>query len=401
MRILFVSSEVDPFSKTGGLADVLGALPKALAARGHECMVVSPRYGTLDPWQHGLQGTGKWISVSFPFGRQDSELFLAPGQPNLRHVFLEHRGFFQRHGIYGERGGDYGDNHRRFAFLSRGALEACRVLDFTPDVIHAHDWQTGLLPLYLSEQRGDRRFAKTRSVFTVHNLGYQGLFGKDAMFDLGLDWRHFTPRALEHHDNVNFLKAGISGCDAITTVSRRYAEEIQTAESGFGLDPILRARRHRLFGILNGVDYTEWNPAKDAALPEKYGPKKMDGKDVCRHALAETFGLKLGPNTMIAGMVTRLAHQKGAELVLKASGGIMGRDVALVMLGNGDAAEEQGFRYLEQWYPERVGVHIGFDRRVSHLVIAGADALLMPSRYEPCGLSQLYALRYGTVPIVP
>lgn len=399
MRILFASSEVEPYSKTGGLADVLGALPRALAARGHECLVVSPRYGTLEPSLHGLQASGKWISVSFPFGRQDSELYLAK-KDGVTYAFLEHANFYQRSNLYGDPGGDYGDNHRRFAFLARGALEACRALDFTPDIVHAHDWQTGLLPLYLNELRGDRRFAHTRSVFTIHNLGYQGVFPKQVMFDLGLDWRYFTVEGLEFHDAVNFLKAGLAWSDAITTVSRRYAEEIQTPEAGWGLDGSLRARRHKLSGILNGVDYKEWDPAHDTLIPANYTRENIVGKQRCHQALIESFGLEVGPNTLVLGVVTRLAYQKGAELILQGSQGLLARDVALVVLGNGDPAEEQGFRYLEQWFPSRVGVHIGFDRRLSHLVVAGADALLMPSRYEPCGLSQLYALRYGTVPIV-
>ena len=400
MRILFASSEVQPFSKTGGLADVLGALPKALAERGHECLVVSPRYGSLDPRVHGLTATGKSISVSFPFGRQDALLFVASSDPRLRFAFLEHPGFYARSDLYGDSGGDYGDNHRRFAFLARGALEAARALDFAPDVVHAHDWQTGLMPLYLNELREDRRFANTRSVFTIHNLGYQGVFDKRVMFDLGLDWRYFRVEGLEFHDAVNFLKAGVEYADAITTVSRRYAEEIQTPDSGWGLDGVLRNRRHKLHGILNGVDYTEWDPAHDALIPATFTPASAAGKQRCHKALTETFGLEVGKHTLVLGMVTRLAYQKGAELVLQGSAGILGRDVALVMLGNGDPSEEEGFRQLQRFYPGRVGVHVGFDRRLSHLVIAGADALLMPSRYEPCGLSQLYALRYGTVPIV-
>ncbi|MBS2030270.1 MAG: glycogen synthase GlgA [Deltaproteobacteria bacterium] len=401
MRILFVSSEVEPYSKTGGLGDVLGALPKAMAARGHECLVVSPRYGSIDLGKRELTNSGKTISVSFPFGRQDAPVLLAPTkQKNLTIAFLEHHGFFGgRNGIYGDDG-DYGDNHRRFAFLSRGAFEVCRALEFAPDIVHVHDWQTGLAPLYLHELRGDRRFANARSVFTIHNLGYQGVFGKNAMFDLGLDWRYFTVEGLEFHDAVNFLKCGLAFGDAITTVSRRYAEEIQTPDSGWGLDGALRARRHKLFGILNGVDYEEWNPATDKLIPATYSLQSPLGKQRCHQWIVDTFKLKLTPKTLILGMVTRLAYQKGAELVLQGSAGIFGRDVALVMLGNGDAGEEAGFAQLQAFYPGRCGAYIGFSRELSHKVIAGVDALLVPSRYEPCGLTQMYALRYGTLPIV-
>jgi starch synthase len=400
MRLLFVTSEVEPFSKTGGLADVLGALPRALAARGHQVLVVSPRYHNLNTQRVPVHGTGQWISVRFPFGEHYSQVLMAEPVPHLRCAFLEHELFYERGGIYGDGAGDYGDNHRRFAYLTRGALEVARRFDFTPDIFHAHDWPTGLAPIYLHDARADLRFAHTKSVFTIHNLGYQGVFSKEVMGDLGLSWAYFTPELLEFFDGVNFLKGGIGAADAITTVSRRYAEEIQTPEGGWRLDTHLRSRRHRLVGILNGADYQEWNPARDPLIPARYDQTHLEGKQVCRHALLETFGLHAGAHTMVMGMVTRLAYQKGGDLVLQASRGLMDRDTALVMLGNGDPGEEEGFRNLARIYRGRVGVHLGFDRRLSHMIMAGSDALLMPSRYEPCGLSQLYALRYGTVPIV-
>lgn len=400
MRLLFVSSEVDPFSKTGGLADVLGALPRALAAHGHEVLVVSPRYHNLNTHKIPVKPSGQWISVKFPFGEQYSQILMAEPAPNLRCAFLEHALFYERGGIYGDAHGDYGDNHRRFAFLTRGAFEVARRLDFTPDILHCHDWQTGLGPIYLHEARGDLRFAHTKSVFTIHNLGYQGVFPKDVLSDLGLSWGYFTRELLEFFDTANFMKAGIGGADAITTVSPRYAEEIQTTEGGWRLEDHLRSRRHRLIGILNGVDYDDWNPHGDHHLPARYDRDHLHGKSTCRHALLQTFGLDARPGTLVLGMVTRLAYQKGAELVLQASRGIFERDTALILLGDGDAREEEGFRQLTRFYPGRVGANIGFDRALSHRVIAGCDALLMPSRYEPCGLSQLYALRYGTLPIV-
>jgi starch synthase len=402
MRLLFVTSEVEPFSKTGGLGDVLGALPKALAERGHEVIVVSPRYHSLDQRKMRLEATQKWISVRFPFGEQYSQIWVAhpPNQKNLRYAFIEHALFYERAGIYGDAGGDYGDNARRFAYLSRGAIEVARALDFTPDILHAHDWPTGLAPLYLLESKADLRFKKTKSVFTIHNLGYQGVFDKGVMGDLGLSWSNFTPEGFEFYDSVNFLKAGIGMSDHITTVSRRYAEEIQTPEQGWGLDLALRSRRHRLTGILNGADYSEWNPASDSLIPERFDRENLEGKARCRHALLETFGLRASGNTMVIGLVTRLAYQKGAELVLLGSRGLMDRDIALVLLGNGDPSEEEGFRQLSRIYQGRVGVHLGFDRRLSHMVIAGSDVVVMPSRYEPCGLTQLYGLRYGAVPVV-
>jgi starch synthase len=403
MRLLFVASEVEPYSKTGGLADVLGALPAALAGMGHDVMVVSPRYGSIDAHRFKLRSSGKTISAKFPYGEPMAELFLAPhrdAHPHLRHVFLDQPAFFGRKGIYGE-GGDYPDNARRFAFLSKGALEAARALGFRPDVVHGHDWQTGLLPLHLDQERWDSAFfGRTRSVFTIHNLGYQGVFGKEIMGDLGIPWEYFTMDRLELHDRVSFLKAGLELSDQVTTVSRRYAEEIQTPEHGWGLDGALRSRHHRLTGILNGVDYKEWDPSTDESLPERYSPADLSGKTRCHHSLAETFGLRIGPETLVVGIVTRLAYQKGIDLVLEASQQLMELDCALVVLGDGDPAQEQGLRYLAMHYPGRCANYIGFDRKLSRWVIAGSDALLMPSRYEPCGLSQLYALRYGTVPIV-
>lgn len=399
MRILFASSEVDPFSKTGGLADVLGALPRALARRGHRCVVVSPWYGDGDVKALGLAPLGKRITVTFPVGRFEVDLWGCEREGVLW-VLLVHAGLYERGGIYGDDNGDYGDNALRFAVLSQGALEVCRALGFSPDVVHAHDWQTGLLPLYLRNEKWDRFFQASRSVFTIHNLGYQGRFPKRVMDELGLSWGDFHADGLEYRDTVNLLKSGLCFSDAITTVSPRYAEEIQTHDGGFGLDGVLRARRHRLVGILNGIDTDGWNPATDRALPAHFDSTHLVGKAACHRALCQQLGLRVGPNTLVLGMVTRFAHQKGADLVLDAAHEILSGDTALVVVGSGESRLEEGFQRLSRQYAGRVGGYVGFDPKLARLVFAGADALLMPSRYEPCGLSQLYALRYGTVPIV-
>ena len=400
MRLLFVTSEVEPFSKTGGLADVLGALPRALAERGHEVLVVSPRYGELDPKLLGLQATGKWVSVRFPFGEQFSEIFVAQGGPRLRFAFLEHAMFYQRKGIYGDAGGDFGDNHRRYAYLSRACLEVARALDFTPDILHAHDWPTGLAPLYLREARGDLRFAHTRSVFTIHNLGYQGIFSKAAMSDLGLSWSYFNATGLEFFDKVNFLKAGLGFSDAISTVSRRYAEEIQTTEQGFKLEATLRSRRHRLVGILNGIDTQVWNPAADDLIAAPYDAGNLVPRVGNTNALRARFGLDPDPDAPLFAVISRLSWQKGLDLLLEALPTLLAEGGQLALLGAGDEGLQRGFTEAAKAHPGRIACEIGYDEAAAHRIQAGADALLVPSRFEPCGLTQLCALRYGAAPVV-
>ncbi len=400
MKILFISAEVAPFSKTGGLGDVAGALPAALAALGHDVKVVTPRYRDLrDAGQ--LTPTGQSVLLRFPFGEHWGPILSARLSENLEVLFLEHEGFFgSRHGLYGDARGEFGDNHRRFGYLSVGALQAAQRLRFFPDIIHANDWQTGLVPVALRRGFQSTPLAKAKSVFTIHNLAYQGQFGKDVMGELGLPWDLFRSEGgLEFYDAVNFMKGGLVFSDALTTVSPTYAREIQQPEQGYGLDGLLRRRAHHLHGILNGIDTREWDPRTDAHLPARYGPWDFTGKAECKRELLRRFGLE-DTGAPVFGFVSRLAWQKGMDLLLETLPAALQADIRFVGIGSGEGPLEDGMRELQARFPGQVSVHIGFDPALSHLVEAGADFFLMPSRYEPCGLNQMYSLRYGTVPIV-
>jgi starch synthase len=394
MRILFLASEVSPFSKTGGLADVAGALPAALAKLGHEVVVATPLYGSIR--SDRIQPLGKKLTLRFPFGDVAADLHEATLSPNHRILFVANGPLFGRPGIYGDHGGEYPDNHRRFAFFSMAALSAAQRIGFAPDVVHLNDWQTGLGALALRRGYRGTSLEQARSVFTIHNLAYQGIFPKQALRDLGLPWELFTVAGLEFYDQLNFLKAGLVYSDALTTVSRRYAEEIQTPEAGWGLDGLLRARSARLFGILNGVDTAEWNLRTDPLLP-------ANDKATCKRALAERFGLPLPPELPgppVFGIVSRLASQKGFDLLLSALERMLREDIRMVLLGAGDPHLEQALRAAAKRHPDKLGVRFGYDNALAHLIEAGSDFFLMPSLYEPCGLNQMYSLLYGAVPLV-
>jgi starch synthase len=399
MKILFIASEVAPFSKTGGLGDVAGALPAALAALGHEVKVVTPRYGDVKTGQ--LTSTGHSLHVRFPFGAEGGPILSARISERHEVLFLENEHFFgSRRGLYGDAFGEFGDNHRRFTYLSVGALQAAQRLHFIPDIVHLNDWQTGMAAVALRRGFQASPLSRARSVMTIHNLAYQGQFGKNVMGDLGLPWDLFTSHdGVEFYDTVNFLKAGLTFSDAITTVSPTYAREIQTPELGNNLDGLLRARHGRLTGILNGIDAHEWDPAGDSLLPARYSAEDLSGKAVCKRELLKQAGLPEG-DAPVFGVVTRLAHQKGVDLLLEVMPTALQADVRFVAVGSGEGRYEDGLRALQARFPKQVAVYLGFSREMSHLVEAGADFFLMPSRYEPCGLNQMYSLRYGTVPIV-
>jgi len=400
MKILYVSSEVTPFSKTGGLGDVAGALPAALAELGHEVKVVTPRYGTVHDSR--LTPTGHHLELRFPFGTESGPILSLPLAPRLEVLFLENERFFgSRAGIYGDAWGEFGDNHRRFAYLSLGALQAAQRVQFTPDILHINDWQTGLAAVALRTGFQNTPLADTRSVLTIHNLAYQGQYGKDVMEDLGLPWELFTSeQGLEFYDSVNFLKGGLVFADALTTVSPTYAREIQMPEHGCSLDGLLRRRQGSLTGILNGIDVHEWNPEADVYLPAGYSRNDLSGKAVCKRELLSRFGLRADTSAPVFSSVGRLAWQKGVDLLLEVLPTALQADIRFVAVGSGDPRFEEALRALQYRFPHQVGVHVGFDPALSHLVEAGADFFLMPSRYEPCGLNQMYSLRYGTVPVV-
>ena len=397
MKVLFVCSEVAPFSKTGGLADVAGALPAALAALGHEVTVVTPLYRSVS--DASIRPMGLGLTLRFPFGQVPYSLREARLSDGLRVVFIDQPYFFDRPGLYQDGEQDYFDNHRRFGFFAVAALSCAELIDFTPDIVHLNDWQTGPSAIALARGFRARQLARARSVFTIHNLAYQGMFPKDVMDDLGLPWDLFTHEGLELYDAVSFLKAGLAYADALSTVSPRYAEEIQTPEGGFGLDGFLRRRRSALRGILNGVDYGEWNPLTDRHLPAHFDAARLPAKAECKRALLENFGLS-GADLPLFAFVGRLVDQKGIDLLLGAMSRLLHGDARFVALGSGESRYEHGLRALKQRFPGKVGVDIGFDTALSHLIEAGADFFVMPSRFEPCGLNQMYSLRYGTVPVV-
>jgi len=397
MRILFVASEGLPFSKTGGLADVVEALPKALVARGHEAAVVLPRY-------RGTKAASNVIpSLTIPIANRLRFPAVADGTmlSGVRYFFLDDPAYFDRDGIYGGPTGDYPDNPERYSEFCRAAIEIAKHV-WPTDVFHCHDWQTALLPVLLRTSYGDDPVVKDLPVvFTIHNMGYHGQFRRDAMARAGIPETLFNPGALEFYGDVNFLKGGLVYSDYLTTVSPTYAKEIQTPEFGYGLDGVVRARRDRVVGILNGVDYTAWNPAKDSLIAARYSPKDLAGKHVCKNDLLRTFGLANdNPHRAVLGIVSRFADQKGFDLIADRAHEMLREDVMLVVLGTGDRRYEDLFRALAKAYPGRVGIKFAYDNTMAHKVEAGADIFLMPSRYEPCGLNQIYSLKYGTVPVV-
>jgi starch synthase len=402
LHALMIASEVSPWAKTGGLADVAGALPHALGVLGHSVTLVMPRYRGLqdgaEPAAHERIVLGRVAHDITFFTRDISETF--------RLVTVDAPPLFDREGLYGTSGHDYPDNAERFALLAAAALTygEATAAERPVDIVHGHDWQAGLAPLLLARHPG-RYPALSRAgrVFTIHNLAYQGLFPPEVLPALGLPWDVFTVDTGEFWGRFSYLKAGITASDLVTTVSPTYARETQTPAFGAGMEGVLASRSDRYVGILNGIDTDLWNPATDRLLPAHYDAEHLDGKLVCKRAALERFGLAVGDDALarpLIGMVTRLVEQKGLDLVEEACDALANLEASWVIVGQGDARYET---FLTRWasrYPTRVGVRIGFDEELAHLVEAGADIFLMPSRFEPCGLNQMYSLRYGTVPIV-
>ncbi len=401
MRILFAASEVTPFAKTGGLADVAGALPRALRKLGHDVRVVLPLYRAVDPAVHRLSPLLDALALPVAGRVETASVLEGRLPPDVPVYFLRCDRYFDREGLYQVRGVDHPDNAERFAFFSRAVLELARTLDFRPEVCHCHDWQTGLIPAYLRTiYARDPFFATAGVLFTIHNMGYQGLFPRDALHVIGLGSDVFTPSGIEFYGQVNLLKAGLVFADILTTVSQQYSREIQTVEFGCGLEGVLRLRRTDVFGILNGIDLEEWNPATDPHLAARYGPHDLAGKAACKADLQRILGLHADPAAPLFGSISRLAEQKGMDLVAETLDIILEAGGQLVLLGTGDPPLEALFRAAAVAHHGRVAAVIGFDEALSHKIEAGADFFLMPSRYEPCGLNQMYSLRYGTIPIV-
>ena len=398
MQIAFAASECVPFSKTGGLADVIGALPPALANLGHQVTVFLPRYR-----QTQLENPRVVIpSITVPFDDRYRFCSVLDGgkRSGVQFYFIDYPPFFDRDGLYGTPLGDYHDNAERFAMFSRSILEATKVLG-APDILHCHDWQTALIPILLKTLYDeDPAFASTPCVFTIHNLGYQGIFQPEILPLLMLPWDLFTMSKLEFYGKVNFLKGAISMADFITTVSRKYSQEIQTAEYGFGLEGVLRARGNTITGILNAVDYESWDPETDHFIAAHYSATDLSGKAACKRDLLQQFGLAQDTQLPVVGIVSRFVQQKGFDLIQQVADRLALEELILIVLGSGQREYEDLFRRLNKQYPQKIALKIAYDNALAHKIEAGSDMYLMPSHYEPCGLNQIYSLRYGTVPVV-
>ena len=400
MRVVMLSPEVYPYAKTGGLADVLAALPPALAAAGVEVTVCVPGYRSALR-AAGTPASGTRLHAPIASRMEPAEMVRVPGAP-VPTVLLRADRYFDRDGLYGEGGQDYPDNADRFAFFCRAALEWLRAEREPPDVLHVHEWQAALAPAFLRATAAlYPELGRLRTVLTLHNLAFQGRFPADHWHVLNLDARYFVPEFLEFYDEINFLKAGMVFADALTTVSPRYAAEIQTPAFGEGLDGVLRARGAALRGILNGIDDAVWDPATDPHLPARYRAGDLAGKARCKRAVQAELGLAVRDDAPLLGVVSRLAEQKGFDLLAVAlPRALEPWDAQLALLGSGEERYELWVRELAARFPGRVGARVGFDEGLAHRIEAGADVFLMPSRFEPCGLNQLYSLRYGTVPLV-
>jgi len=404
MKILLVSSEVAPFAKTGGLADVAGALPIALARLGHDVRVAMPAYSTIN--YHGEQPVLALPHVNVMLGWKSyianvSEARLP--ESTVPVYFISNPSFFNRSALYQERGQDYPDNAHRFAFFCKAVIWMIKGLGWIPDVIHCNDWQTGPLPTMLKTDaymRGDEQLRGIRTMFTIHNLAYQGLFSADTAADLGFGDEVFHPGAMEFYGSLNFLKGGLVFSDMLTTVSPTYAREIQTPEFGCGLEGVLRQRTRHLFGILNGIDYQQWNPKTDTNLPAHYSAENTQNKAACKVALQAELGLEENAQIPLLVMISRLDPQKGLDILLPLVQDLMKRKLQLAILGTGLLEYHQALEAAAAKFKSRMAVQLKFDNGLAHRMEAGADIFLMPSRYEPCGLNQLYSLRYGTLPVV-
>ena len=403
LKILLAASEVVPFAKSGGLADVSGALPKALHNLGHDVRLVMPRYYIVDKHKYDLKPIEGSLGV--PMGSM-GEAWAGVCESTLPDTdvpvyFIEHEGFFGRKGLYDEEGEGYDDNDNRFIFFSKAVMQLAKKIHFKPDVIHVNDWHTAAIPILLNTVYAfDPAFENTGSLLTLHNLQHQGKFYKGAMDVLDVGWEHFKADELEEYDGINLLKGGIVHADAINAVSQKYAQEIRTPEFGWGLDRLLDDKAYKLYGILNGIDYGEWSPSVDTLIPATFDLDDLRGKSVCKRALQEVFGLPQRNDIPLIGLVGRLAEQKGITLLSAAMEALMELDIQFVLLGTGEKWAEHFFSQIASKYPEKFACYIGYRNDLAHQIEAGSDMFLMPSLFEPCGLNQIYSLRYGTLPIV-
>jgi starch synthase len=403
LSILIAASEAVPFAKSGGLADVVGSLPKYLRNFGHDVRVVIPRYYLIDREKFTLKEL-PWVLV-VPMGVLGNEYCgvyegKIPGT-DIPVYFLEHEGYFGRSGLYDEGNVEYVDNDRRFIFLSKASLELCRMLDFHPDIVHANDWHTAAIPLLLNTTyRHDAYVGRAASILTIHNMQYQGRFPAATMNILDVGWDQFTFLGVEKDDQVNLLKGGINNATLLTTVSEGYAQEMQTAAYGWGLDGVVRERSADLYGILNGVDYSEWSPETDPFLVQRYSADDLSGKKLCKVDVQKAVGLPELADVPLFGIVSRMVKQKGIDVLAAALPKILQLDLQVVMLGEGEPWAHFYFGGEAAKHPDRLAFVTGYDNALAHRIEAGADFFLMPSAFEPCGLNQMYSMRYGTLPVV-
>ncbi len=404
LNIVMIASECVPYVKTGGLADVVGALPKALHQMGHKVSIILPFYNGIDRSKYEISKfhapMGVWMGANTQEWCAVNTTTTPEGVPVY---FIEHEKYFARERPYNDSNNrDYLDNSERFAFFSRAALQLCIDKNIQADILHVHDWPTALVPAYLKLWHWNSSvLSRAATVLTIHNIDHQGMFGRDHYEYTGLGWDHFTSEKFEQYDGINFLKGGIHFADLVNTVSPTYAQETRSTELGRGMQGSLNRKGPYYLGILNGVDYSEWNPEQDEHIPEKYSVKKMKGKAKCKAALQERFGLEVDHKLPIIGIVSRFAGQKGLDILYPViHEAVRQMQVQFVIVGSGDKILEGKYMALPRQYPSRVGSYIGYSNPLAHLVEAGADFFVMPSRFEPCGLNQLYSLRYGTLPIV-
>lgn len=388
MNIVMCASEVVPFAKTGGLADVVGALPQALEEQNQKVVIVMPRYKAISDSKFSIKRVQENISYS-TIGK------------DIKVYFIENDAFFNRDGLYGDKNGDHKDNLDRFSFYCKRTLDLLKELGFKPDIIHLHDWQASLIPVYLKTKYANDPFYKdTKTVLTIHNIGYQGLFSKEEFPKLGLDWSLFNIEGLEFYGKINILKGGIVFSDVVNTVSSTYSKEIQTPEFGFGLEGILTKRRDSVFGIINGLDYNAWNPEDDKFIVKSFSLKDIENKYKNKEDLQKICNLAVKKDLPLFGIVSRLAQQKGFDILSDALDVICKMDLQIVILGTGEARYHEVLEKKAKKYPKVISLHLKFDNTLAHKIYAGSDIFLMPSKYEPCGLGQMISLKYGTIPLV-
>lgn len=393
IRILLASSEVAPFAKTGGLADVAGSLPVALEELGIDARIIMPKYSSIK-----VEGDEARIGNPVRHSSKHSAETISNG---VKIYFVKNDAYFKRPNLYGDKFGDYKDNLDRFSFFSREILERCKREDFRPDIIHCNDWQTALVPVYLNTiYKYDSFFSATRTLFTIHNMAYQGLFPKDEFPKTGLDWELFNIDYFEFYDRVNLMKGGLVYSDAISTVSPTYAKEILTKEFGCGLEGVLKRRQDSLYGILNGIDYGAWNPQIDPKIFKNYSAGNIEDKYANKEALQKEIGLKIDRAIPLIGLISRLADQKGLDLVAKIIGSLLNMKLEFILLGTGEHKYHVLFEKIAKKHPKDASINLKFDAVLAQKIYAGCDFFLMPSMYEPCGLGQMISFRYGTIPIV-